>query len=176
MTNEIWQKQRSALNHDWLKNRFLVAHLRPFIARLAAGRPDPIRLAEFASQDWITWTSNRNELVQLLDTTDAALSPSQLLDQQPLSASTPETRAWLGALVHVLWLARNSIQQKTVDVKTAFAEADISYEALDPLLRRPDNLDIHRLTQSIPEFREFERAVQRLSDCIHRLPHSIQVV
>jgi len=176
MTNEFWQEQRSALHHDWLKNQFLVAHLRPFIARLAAGKPDPIRLTEFASQDWIKWTTNRSELIRLLDTAEAALSPMQLLDRLPLSACTPETKVWLGGLVHVLWLARNSIQQKTIDVETAFAEADVRYQALDPLLRRPYNLDIHRLMQSIPEFREFERAVQRLSDCIHGLPHSIQVV
>jgi len=174
--HDDWQLMRKRLNHDWLKNKFLVAHLNGFIARLSASNPDPAKLKEFATQDWTTWGSHRKELAELIKSAEVALSPRQLLDQPPLSACNPETKDCLCKLVHALWLTRSSIRQKIASADVALKEADTHYKSLAPLLISTENIDLSLLRQSIEKFIKFDKAVAYLSDCIHQLPHSIQVV
>lgn len=176
MIHDDWQLMRKRLNHDWLKNKFLVAHLNGFIARLSASNPDPVKFKEFATQDWPTWSCHREELADLIKSAEAALSPRQLLDQLPLSACNSETKDFLCKLVHDLWLTRSSIRKKIANSEVALKEADAYYQGLNPLLKSTDNIDLYLLRQSIEKFIKFDKAVMHLSDCIHQLPHNIQVV
>lgn len=170
-----WQRQRNAINHDWLKNEF-IRHLRAFVSRTEAPEPDRARLAEFVSQDWPKWEGNRDRLATLLASAETELSPRQLFARPPLCRCQAEAKVWLSDVVHVLWLARTSIRHLIGDAQMALAESDGRYKQLDPLLRSGKFLDQDRRPEVLDLFRKFEADVEKLSASMSRLPHKIQVV
>lgn len=173
--NEDWQQLRDALNHHWLRSEF-PRHTEAFMVRLMAREPDLRRLGEFAEEDWVKWIVNRDDVFKLLDSAEDALSPRQLLDRPPLAGCDAETKGWLGALVHALWLVRTRIREKVRSARDALNDADALYRRLDPLLRGAGTSDVCRLRESSGEFRKFVSAVERLSESIHQLPQRIEVV
>lgn len=171
-----WQRQRNALNHDWLKNEF-ARHLRAFIARIEAPTVDRSRLTEFAVQDWHRWESKREELIALLDSAEDELSPRQLvLGHDSHWQWQAQTKLRLAELVHLLWLARTLVREKVDEARQVLADADRQYRELSPMVAIDDSLDAERLRKASPLFRAFERAVEDLADRLSRLPHKVQVV
>lgn len=177
MLIEAWQLQRGELNHRWLTNQFLVSYVRgSLLAILASPDPDADVLEEFAARDWPSWAKRRRELESLLDSAEDALSPRQLLEHTTLVGESREVMPWLTGVVHAAWLARTAVRDRIANAKDALADVDQRYCALTPLLDPPDEVDVSRLKRELESFREFEAAVLRLTECIHRLPRHVEVV
>ena len=175
--SDFWQQRREELNHAWLTNQFLVSHVRgSLLVNLTSHNPDHEVLKEFAELDWPTWAQRRDELATLLDSAEQSLSPRRLLDQPPLQNAPPKTKAWLSGAVHAMWLARTGFHGKLSAAKKALADVDRRYQQLDPLLHRPDEVDMGEVRQALDSFRGFEAAVLRLTECIHVFPQKVEVV
>ncbi len=170
-----WQRQRNALNHDWLKNEF-TRHLCAFVVRAEAPTLDRMRLEEFVTQDWPKWGANQGLLAALLASAESELSPQQLFNQPPLSNCRAKTKMWLSEVVHTLWLTRTPIRSLIWEAQAALADADKKYRELIPLLRAGESLDLDRLRAASGLFKKFEVDVERLSSRISLLPHKVEVV
>lgn len=158
MTPATWQADRGELNHDWLKNRFLLA-LDEWLGWLRGELvgeydPDPV-LAE--------WADHRGALAELLDGFEREMSPAALFEPAaatPLARCRPATRRWLQPLARSLWLARYPVRGWLVHGYVCLKAADEAY---------------HRAARvrTEPAVRAFRDACAALSAALSRFPSRV---
>ena len=173
---EAWQQRRSRLNHDWLKNRYLNA-LDGFLALLSSSNGSAAdRLTEFVRHDLREWEKRSREAGDLIGAFVQEMSPRSVVGLPPLCLLPDETRNWLGASLHHLWLARYPVTNRIDAAARALDAADQAYRRLQNGLRRDPSCQVPRLRELRGEFEALRDACRCLGDCIAQLPQEVLVV
>lgn len=173
-----WETSRAALNHDWLKNRF-VLRTKSLVVRLqgTSGGSQPVHdyLDEVLSQ----WPAKRGELVDLVARFEQEMSPRKIVDDWLYRIEAPDHYVWLADLVHLLWLRRCGAEGMRVDAEAAVDRVERAYQAVsqwrDPAKRGDDDI-FTRLGQEIHLFADLRDAGIELSEELSRFPHEVKVV
>jgi len=144
--SSTWHERRARFNHDFLKNVFK-NHMKSMAMLFDQKCGKSLGLMrEHLTNDMPTWKIKREEAHDLVDSFLSEASPRSLLDRPPLMRLPPETRSWLGPLVHQLWLARHSIKDHHLAMENALIEMDRAYsnfmkEAEPDRLRSAEDLE-----------------------------------
>jgi len=171
-----WQSRRREFNHDWLKNRFIVA-LNSWLRLLDGAIEDSILEKSFLSDVLPQWEAQRGEVGELIRDFEKEMSPMQLFSEPPLSRCDPHTKQWLGELVHRLWLIRVCAKELTSTAERSVSAMDTAYAELSQIVRTRPTGDL--VSSMKPHRRLFERfrdACQNLGETVSEFPHEIKVV
>lgn len=171
----VWQKRRTAFNHDWLKNQFM-----PALAKWVNLLDDKIEDREFETLflQWFfsEWERYRIEAFVIAEAFEKEMSPAQLFNGPPLSQCDCDTKVWLKDLVHGLWLERYPIKQWIAEAAVCAKNADDLYVRLRQALNEGINTQsaqaLHPLRNMFAEFRD---RCQELARAIERLPNEVKV-
>ena len=151
---------KSALNHDFLQNRFLT-----FLAARQAMLDNPqTAMREDLINRLDEWIERKPDIVNLVEGMEAALSPRQLLYQLPLDSLPEDYKSWLRPLIHELYCARTGIREKVDALK-------VKIEAVDNLVTA-----IIKGQGTKDAGKRLYQACRELSEGISSLPSQIQVI
>ena len=165
-----WQRLRSSLNHDWLKNEYL-KNLDGLIVQMESSRSFDATMKRHMRAYLSSWKSKYFAMEELLDSAEERLSPHSLFESEPLIRCSPENKAWLAPLIHGLWLCRYGIREKVEEARQLLLEADQSYELLEGAVMR------HEPSASITELLEtFTDTVKGLSRLLSSFPDKVVTV
>ena len=174
--SENWQNQRGDLNHDWLKNRFLI-DLGSFMNILDDRIEDSVLERRFVRDALPQWSKRSSEAFRLVATFETEMSPKKLFEQPPLSRCAPATMGWLSNLVHSLWLVRCRVRSLREEAARALTAADRAYDRLRQALATcPDTQSALALRTHREAFAAFRSACEAASNTINRFPNRIEVV
>ena len=160
-----WQRQRNRVNHDWLKNSFIIqlSALLNLASDECSSSGEVRDACESVRGEWTAWRLVIQELVRSYSKLER---PSQFFLSPPLSACDDETMTWLPAFVDERWLKANSVSDL---VKVA----ERHWENTDRLASEFSfALESYRV-QRQPLIRSIERyldAVSQLSAAISKFP------
>lgn len=170
----VWQQHRSELNHDWLKNRFIVP-LNSGVS-LAIGEIEDERLAEHLLNEVVPrWLELSAALGRLIETFEGSMSPQQVITRNPFLRFDQLATVWIGELVHQLWIVRYNVPELVQSARTALARADREH---DVITRKIDDAkpaawsDI--LVREPEAFSRFRNACQDVAESISRFPSDIR--
>jgi hypothetical protein len=93
-----WQRRRSELNHDWLKNRYLPA-LAKWINILDDYVEDYGFEKDFLELTLPQWEEHRLLVIALIESFEIEMSPGIQLSHPPLSHLPESTKMWLHSLI-----------------------------------------------------------------------------
>jgi len=164
-----WQIRRNKFNHDWLKNKFLNS-FNEFIDQLQRSNPDTERVSEFLFEDFPAWESRRQDAQWIVESFEDGMSPRRLLSCAPLNGCDVETRAWLGDLVHGLWLSRYPVKEKAKESQEALVSVNELYEKIAYELEQSRPIKLTRLIALHPQFCELRETYEKLSKSLSDLP------
>ena len=168
-----WETRRSEFRHDWLKNTYL-NRLNGFLSGLDAANPDLEWLREFVEEDLPKWEEKKGEARWVIDAYENQMSPRTLFGRPPLSHCAPETKRWLGDLVHDLWRHRYDTAEATKDAHQKLNDADSKYEQL---LNQIEGVpDVNQLKALRPQFKAFKEACVALNEAISNFTREVKAV
>lgn len=167
-----WQTSRAQLNHDLLKNQWLLWFGR--LERTASGevRGAPQLWRTEMAAGLIDFGELLRELANLIDTAATSMSPAVLFDYLPLRACDFETRAWLTAFSHGLWKHSQGLEKKIASARQLVLKVDEERHQLSQLLAEnstPGQTIAH-------EIHSLRLAAFALSEAINALPSAILVL
>lgn len=167
MKNTEWNNLRAKLHHDWLQNRYLtfLKSWKECFDDIDACGPDRNDVLEQLLQ----WKNKRAAFKRLINNSEEALSPRQLLDEPPLDRMSDENKAWLGELIYAFYLARTGIKNKVLELKLRIDEIDEIVDAIAHTLKGEMESDDSRGERIISVFSDFSKEISEL-------PHEIQIV
>jgi hypothetical protein len=168
-----WETRRSAFRHDWLKNTYL-NRLDGFLSGLDAANPDLEWLLEFVEEDLPAWEKKRDEARWVIDAYEDEMSPRTLFGRPPLSRCDPETKRWLGNLIHQLWRSRYDTGDATETAREALDEVNNKYDRLDEQIEGTP--DVERLKALRPAFEELRDACAKLGDTMSDFLREVKAV
>lgn len=105
----------------------------------------------FASEVFVGWEDRCEESLALPVDFRQQMSPRQLFEAEPLSHCDEKTKAWLGDLVHHLWLARYPVDEWVDQAKEKALEADETYQQIREALAECDDV---RSAEALRPFRD----------------------
>jgi hypothetical protein len=171
-----WQVRRREFNHDWLKNRFIVA-LNSWLRLLDGAIEDSILENSFLAEVLPQWEARRSEASDLIREFEKEMSPRTLLAEPPLSRCDGQTKQWLGELIHGLWLVRVAAKELTASAESCVAAADAAYAELTQAVKiRPKGELLPAMKPHRHLFERFRDACQKLGAAMSEFPHEIKVV
>jgi hypothetical protein len=169
-----WQSRRNRFNHDWLKNRFLLA-LGKLINVLDDRIEDDEFLASFVGGGIKVWEAEYPQVLSLIASFSAKMSPKVLFDRPPMSR-WPKEKTWLPTVVDLIW--RNRVQANAL-VQSAHESATSANEAYVRLRSQwgaeSVRMSVERLRKSRAQIVEFRDACQELARVIEKFPNRILV-
>lgn len=168
----VWQMRRSALNHNWLQNRYLV-FLVAVLQYATDGFSDPsfeLRVLDGLRE----WDSHRADLGLLLGSPDE-MGPRQLLAKHPLDRLGEADQAWVGDVAHYCWMSRGRIEVLFQQASTLLALADRLYWGLVETAARAGATEDTRWLSSKESIGRFHSACSELSQAISRLPSRLEI-
>lgn len=170
-----WQRRRARLNHDWLRNQFLV-HLDGLSELIESSSWDDEFVDEFAGSILPRWEVQHENMRDLIDRFEDEMSPRTLFESTPLSRCRLQSNGWLEELVHILWLARYPVSKWIADAHRSAGQANEAYARLRDVLKSSlaGSLTEH-LRENRPLLTEFREKCERLSEAIGRFPHRVLV-
>jgi hypothetical protein len=169
---ELWQMRRSALNHNWLQNRYLVFLLA--LRQCAIdGFSDPGFEAR-ALEGLREWEAHRVEFDALLGSPDA-MGPRQLLAIPPLDRLGETDRAWVGDVAHNCWMSRGRIEVLFQQANALRELADRLYGEVVETFARARATESHFGLSSRESIGRFHSACSELSQAISRLPSRLEI-
>ena len=172
---EDWQHNRSRLNHDWLKNRFL-NRLDGILALQSSAGADTRQWLGVLSQTLAEWDKRAREIAELIDSFEEEMSPRALLAAPPLCLLAPEVRDGLGQVLHDLWRARLPIRARVASALAALGDADARHGELHRLATGSDVSGASGAAELRGAIEAFRDACRRLGEAIGTLPHEILIV
>lgn len=108
-----WERVRSTLSHDILKNEVIPAVSK--LERILGGKViDDEFLESFCETMCPAILSLCDDLRRLTECVEAKLSPKSYFTLAPLRGVDDETKRWLPALVHSLWLSRSEVESRRI--------------------------------------------------------------
>ena len=164
-----WQIRRNKFNHDWLKNKFLNS-FDDFIVQLKKSKPVVTRVSEFLVTDFPAWKTHQQDAQWIVEFFEDGMSPQRLLASSPLNRCDDETHAWLGNLVHGLWLTRYPVKRKVQESRDALAAVNKMYEQITRELEQSCPIELTKLIALLPQFSELQETYQTLSKTLSNLP------
>lgn len=172
-----WEISRAALNHDWLKNRFVV-RTNSLLARLNAASENAQPVHEYLDEVLSQWPVKRAELTVLLTRFERDMSPRKIVEGWVRRSEAPGWYAWLAEAVHLLWLRRCGVDRMKTAAVCAVEDLEGAYQAVsrwcDPAERGPGILV--RMRDDVELFVRLRDAGIELSETLSRFPHEVQVV
>ncbi len=169
-----WQSQRNRLNHDWLKNDFLIAFDK-FINILDDRIEDDEFMVGFVENGLLTWGLEYPLALELIECFASKMSPMVLFDRPPMSR-WPSKKRWLPMLVDRLWRNRHQIDELVDAAREKAKQANKSYLTLMAELESAAGAaKIHRARQIRDHFVQFRSDCRAMASAIGRLPHRILV-
>ena len=171
-----WQKRRSELNHDWLKNRYLLA-LGAWMNLLNGNLEDYELEISFVDSVLPEWETHCEQAIQLARDFEEEMSPRRLFDGPLLVGCSPGTKEWLGPLVHALWLQRCPVDRWVTEAIVCAKDCDMAYHRLEKKLRECSDAKSVRALRGLQDlFGEFRRCCQGLTVAISQFPSQVSVV
>jgi hypothetical protein len=173
-----WEISRAILNHDWLKNRF-VLRTNALVARLQDASESHQPVQEYLDEVLPQWPAKRDELADLLARFEPEMSPRRIVERWLTRIEPSECYIWLAEAVHLLWLRRCGAAEMKVDAEGALARVERAYQAvsrwLDPAERGGDDI-VSRLRQEVHLFARLRDAGGELSEVLSMFPHEVRVL
>jgi hypothetical protein len=132
---------------------------------------DPQFAGEFLMSVFPEWEVHCGELLQLATGFPEEMSPRIYCDCEPLCRCDADTRAWLGALMHKLWLSRYPVQLWMEAAVDSVHAAQETYHRLQSALATigPD-CDLMELRPLRDQFREFRLRCQEVGTKFGEFP------
>jgi hypothetical protein len=173
---EDWQRRRNRINHDEIKNGLLPRCGR--LVRVVTGAVEGSNLTVGDLQAAVErWQGIRSEIANLVRDCPNEMSPRVLLSRRPLDRLDVVSREWLGGCVHGLWLRRKGLTGLLDSVRSKVAEADTAASALlAQISDRGASAAISVLAAQADAIANFCSSVRAVSEALHLLPNSIEVV
>jgi hypothetical protein len=171
-----WQRRRTALSHDWLKNRYLPA-LASWANILDGRIQDPVFETSFETEVLAQWETRRVEALALINSFSSEMSPRQLVIEASTMANDADLRPILAEFIHELWMFRNRVA-KLVWIATArLRTADTVYLRMKGKLNDKAQVDRFTVWKDIrPDFDAFARHCRRLGRILTRFEDDISIV
>lgn len=163
-----WQRRRTALNHDWLKNRLLVG-LAEWINVLDDLVEDDSHTRAFLITILPEWLVQREQFRSLFAQCEASVSPALLLRRPPLCAMSEADGGWLGPLVHELWVTRSDVRRLTAEAQRCLSDADECYERLSGEIAKMPSAALGLMRNLRTDFGDFHSQCIRLGGAVERL-------
>ena len=173
MKNPEWNSLRAKLHHDWLQNRyltFLMARVEYMDNALAENKPVRADIIE----QFTDWKTKINDIEKLIDETVEALSPAQLIDEYPLNRMAEDNKAWLGEVVHALYIERTGIKAMIRELGEKLDSISELFSLLARILKG-ENSELRDKAREHP-FQRFHKKIQEFSKLISALPHEVKVI
>lgn len=171
MNNTEWNHLRTKLHHDWLQKYFTLFDARADEMDGSIKGKRAVRSDIF--KQFAVWQAKEDDFKVLIEETVDALSPKQLLDEHPLNRMSEENKAWLGELIHALYLERAAIKDKISELNIKFASISETYPILMRLLNG-ENDELRKRAGDRP-IKRFYEDLKEFSRMISLLPHEVQV-
>jgi hypothetical protein len=169
-----WQSRRNRFNHDWLKNRFLLA-LGKLINVLDDRIEDDEFLASFVGGGIKVWEAEYPEVLALIECFSAKMSPKVLFDRPPMSL-WPKEKTWLPTVVDVMWRNRVRADELVQSARESATSANEAYLRLrSEWGAESDRMSVERLRQSRVRVVAFRDDCQELARAIEKFPNRILV-
>lgn len=160
-----WQHKRSRLNHDWLKNTFIIQ--LGALWNLTNSKSDAdCDLVESCRDALEEWAEHRFESRELIEAFRTEESPKALFSIPPLSNCDEETRSWLPDYVHQHWLNTYPVKSWIQDALKTWEEADECASKLQTALNQPGR----RADTLAALVNDLRHSVSALSDAVSRFP------
>ena len=164
-----WQIRCNKLNHDWWKNRFLNS-FDDFIVQLKKSKPAVTPVSEFLAKDFPAWKTLQQDAQWIVESFEDSMAPRRLLESSPLNRCDDETLAWLGNLVHGLWLTRYPVKRKVQESRDALAAVNRMYEKITRELEQSRPIELTKLIALRPQFCELKQTYRTFSKTLSNLP------
>jgi hypothetical protein len=169
-----WQKRRGELNHDWLKNQYLIA-LGSWLNLLDKRITDPVLERSFVSEILPQWENARVQAESLARDFESEMSPCTLLNTPPLSRLDDLTKDWLARIIHRLWLRRCRADEMASTALLEVGRADRAYGHLKQALRRcSDTASVDAMRSLRSEFSEFRSCCQGVARAFEEFPSEVK--
>lgn len=165
-----WQRLRTRLNHDWLKNEYL-KNLDGLIVQLRASQTMDSNLCGELRAYLMGWSRNHGEIETLLNSAENRLSPRILFEEDPLIRCSSEHRTWLAPLIHGLWLVRYGIRERIEETRGILSEAERSHVRLQSEFSGTQ--DMVQILEALETFADW---VGNLSRLISKFPDKVVTV
>ena len=171
-----WERERSKLNHDWLKNEYLPrlgTWLNVLNGHVSRWAEEPVFVRQVLPQ----WADHRDAIRAMLDECANALSPVRVLEAIELPQRDPDTFDWLGGLIHALWLKRSGVRDIIGHAQDCLRRADAAYRCIQEVVSEYTEQELAQAFMSErPGFEALEKACSELADAITSLPHRTRVL
>lgn len=166
--------RRSALNHNWLQNQYLV-FLLALIEYATESFADPDFEATAIGQ-LRAWETHQVAILHLLNACADELSPRLLLKCRPLAALSDYDQTWLGDFVHNCWMARTGIEKLIARANNCLKESNAIYNNLVTMFPLNEWQVSHEtLAFLAKELRSFHTACSDLALAISHLPSKLEI-
>lgn len=170
-----WQKRRTELNHDWLKNRFMPA-LSKWLNLLDDKLNDPNFEGSFINSVLGEWEENKEQILELSKSFEHEMSPARLFDWPPLSYCDDETKCWLGKLLHTHWVETYSVHQLVAESIKSVEQIEACYQTIKESLPTTQTISAFSLRPLKQQFRALRDTCQILANNLSRFPTEIKVI
>lgn len=171
MKNNEWNNLRAKLHHDWLQKYFTLFDARADEMDVSIKGKRAVRSDIF--KQFAVWQAKEQDFKVLVEETVDALSPKQLLDEYPLNRMSEENKAWLGELIHALYLERTKIKDKISELNVKFASISETHPILMRLLKG-ENDELRKRAGEQP-IKRFYEDLKEFSRMLSLLPHGVLV-
>ncbi len=174
-----WQKQRSSINHDWLKNQYIPA-LAKFINLLEGRVEDKIFEDKFTSSILPEWTIKYSELIVLPIDFEKDMSPKTIIKRVFLIFNSDDLKTqyeWVEELIHRLWKYRYNVQKLIDNTAHEISLTNKLYQDIQYLINSSGKIlpiDVLRLNKILVY--SFKQRCINLSKTIERFPSEVKVI
>lgn len=170
-----WERHRNLLNHHWLKNQLQV-HLDSLLNAVGGPVQDDDFIREFCSSILPRWKTQFKRIHDLIESFEKEMSPRTQFNSGLLSKCKVQSKEWLADLVHVLWLARNSVPICVSGALECARDANNAYLSICDALESTAGEDqLRQLSMHRKLLIDFRNRCERLSQAISRFPHRVLV-
>lgn len=167
-----WQAARSRLNHDTLRNTWLLAIAKA--ASVARGEvSDELYLAEFIRELEHGWPVVAADVNALISSFDAVASPRMLFSEGPLAKCNPQNGQRLQDVIAELWRGRMDTDARRRAGENALAAANEGARALVAMWRAAGDGSGSSATLLLRQIEAFEEACRHLSRVISSFPRRL---
>jgi hypothetical protein len=170
-----WQRRRALFNHDWLKNRYLLA-LETYLNILAGLVDNPGLEATYIDNILPEWELYSPEGIALIREFKTYMSPAVLFKMLPLRNCEPRERELLATLVDARWRERYPIATWTAEAQASWRGVQEAYRVLRcqiELCGLPRNTGALRPLAGY--FEDYRTACRRIARSIELLPGTLRV-
>jgi hypothetical protein len=172
-----WQSQRNRINHDWLKNKFLLA-LGKLINVLDDRIEDDDFVRGFVANGLVAWEQEYPSVLSLINGFQDRMSPRVLFARPPLSRCAQD-QMWLPVVVDAMWWNRVGVDELAKSARDCAVKADAAYGRLILLINNEQPPVEHLSAVPLRNYREevfsFRDACSQLAKAIEKFPHRILV-